>query len=639
MFQLLSWISRKPSPTPPTKAAPGGFIPPLSSMELLGTPRRRQLLENIWQRASLSKQQFEEIYRRPLANYAELVQQLPASENHHHAHPGGMIDHGLEIVAYALKVRQTYLLPIGAAPESQSAQAEAWSAAAAYGALAHDIGKIVVDLQVELQDGSTWHPWNGPINQPYRFKYVKSREYQLHGAASALLIHQLLPRTALDWLSRFPELWAQLIYLFAGQYEHAGILGEIIVKADQASVAQELGGNPDRALAAPKQSLQRQLADGLRFLVKDKFKLNQPGGPSDGWLTQDALWLVSKPAADQLRAYLLAQGIEGVPSSNSPFFNMLQDQAVIQTNAEDKAIWTATVDNGAGWRNKFTLLKIAPALIWTDAAERPSPYSGSLVVEDETASTEKPETTCEIPNEPAEQQQAPETKMTLHQPEPSVAKPANETRAIAKPSTDDQEETDDLYALLGNINSPLEELDTSHDSPAASPTNTRGEENLQQPLGTKEPTDCAPEAIEDVFMPSRSTDLGQGFVGWMKSGIAARRLFINDTKALVHTVDGTAMLVTPGIFKRYVQEHPELEKQAQAKETTGWKLVQRAFEKQGLHRKTSKNLNIWTIKVSGPRKTKELKAYLLQDPKLLFPEQPLDNPSLTVITDAEGGVE
>ncbi|MFU8019599.1 MobH family relaxase, partial [Pseudomonas aeruginosa] len=616
MFQLLSWISRKPSPSPLTKAAPGGFLPPLSSMELLGTPRRRQLLENIWQRASLSKQQFEEIYRRPLANYAELVQQLPASENHHHAHPGGMIDHGLEIVAYALKVRQTYLLPIGAAPESQSAQAEAWSAAAAYGALAHDIGKIVVDLQVELQDGSTWHPWNGPINQPYRFKYVKSREYQLHGAASALLIHQLLPRTALDWLSRFPELWAQLIYLFAGQYEHAGILGEIIVKADQASVAQELGGNPDRALAAPKQSLQRQLADGLRFLVKDKFKLNQPGGPSDGWLTQDALWLVSKPVSDQLRAYLLAQGIEGVPSSNSTLFNMLQDQAIIQTNAEDKAIWTATVDNGAGWRNKFTLLKIAPALIWTDPAERPAPYSGSLVVADGNTSTEKSETTCEIPIELVEQPQVPEAKMTLRQPAPRVA----------KPSTDDQEETDDLYALLGSINSPPEELDTSHDSSAASPTNTRGEENLQQPLGTAEPADYAPETVEDVFMPSRSTDLGQRFVGWMKSGIAARRLFINDTKALVHTVDGTAMLVTPGIFKRYVQEHPELEKLAQAKETNGWKLVQRAFEKQNLHRKTSKSLNIWTIKVSGPRKTKELKAYLLQDPTLLFPEQPLDNP-------------
>lgn len=226
--------------------------------------------------------------------------------------------------------------------------------------------------------------------------------------------------------------------------------------------------------------------------------------------------------------------------------------------------------------------------------------------------------------------------MTLRQPSPSVAKPSKEIRAIANPSIDDQEETDDLYALLGNITSPPSGLDTtSHASPAASPTNTRGEENLQQPLGTAEPADCAPETVEDVFMPSRSTDLGQGFVGWMKAGIAARRLFINDTKALIHTVDGTAMLVTPGIFKRYVHEHPELEKLAQAKETTGWKLVQRAFEKQGLHRKTNKNLNIWTIKVSGPRKTKELKAYLLQDPKLLFLCS-LWTASLTVITDAEG---
>ncbi|MGV8268015.1 conjugal transfer nickase/helicase domain-containing protein, partial [Pseudomonas aeruginosa] len=32
-------------------------------------------------------------------------------------------------------------------------------------------------------------------------------------------------------------------------------------------------------------------------------------------------------------------------------------------------------------------------------------------------------------------------------------------------------------------------------------------------------------------------------------------------------------------------------------------------------------------------------AYLSQDTKLLCPEQPPDNHSLTVITDAEGGVE
>lgn len=36
-----------------------------------------------------------------------------------------MLDHGLEIVAYALKLRQSHLLPAGATPEAQAAQAEA----------------------------------------------------------------------------------------------------------------------------------------------------------------------------------------------------------------------------------------------------------------------------------------------------------------------------------------------------------------------------------------------------------------------------------------------------------------------------------------------------------------------------------
>ena len=374
-------IFRRKKALPAQSPSPNGFIQPVSSQALLASPRRQKLLENIWQRASLSRSQFVELYRRPLERYAELVQQLPASQNHHHAHRGGMLDHGLEIVAYALKIRQSYLLPIGAPPESQSAQAEAWTAAAAYGALIHDLGKIAVDVHVELVGGKTWHPWHGPIDRPYRFRYVKGRNYQLHGAAAALIYAQILSSEILDWLSNFPEVWSQLIFILAGQYEHAGILGEIVVKADQASVAQELGGNPARALSAPKQSLQRQLADGLRHLVRDTFKLNQPDGPSDGWLTQDALWLVSKPIADQLRAYLLTQGVEGVPSSNAPFFNMLQDQGVIQTNAQDKAIWKATIDNGCGWRNTFTLLKLSPALIWNDPNDRPTAYAGTLEVE------------------------------------------------------------------------------------------------------------------------------------------------------------------------------------------------------------------------------------------------------------------
>lgn len=91
--------------------------------------------------------------------------------------------------------------------------------------------------------------------------------------------------------------------------------------------------------------------------------------------------LVSKPAVDQPRALLLYQGIEHIPTSNAPMFNLHQDQAIIQPNGEEKAIWKASIDNGRGWKNTFTVLKIAPALIRPNTTDRPETYTGTLTVE------------------------------------------------------------------------------------------------------------------------------------------------------------------------------------------------------------------------------------------------------------------
>jgi len=362
MFALFQHKKAPPSAgAQPTASSemPKGLTRPELAASLLATPRRRKLLEHIWQRTSLSRAQFATLYRDPLERYAGLVQQFPASESHHHAFPGGMLDHGLEIVAYALKLRQSYLLPLGASPEAQAAQAEAWTAGTAYAALLHDVGKIAVDLHVEYADGSVWHPWHGPLTRAYRFRYRKDREYRLHSAATGLLYNRLLDREILDWLSGYPDLWAALLYVLAGQHEHAGVLGELVIRADQASVAQELGGDPAKALTAPKHALQRKLLDGLRYLLREELKLNQPQA-SDGWLTPDALWLVSKTVSDRLRAHLLSQGIDGIPASNTAVFNVLQDHGIAQATPDSKAIWKATVTSDSGWSRSVTFLKLAP---------------------------------------------------------------------------------------------------------------------------------------------------------------------------------------------------------------------------------------------------------------------------------------
>jgi len=619
--------SPAPSSGPPTR---NGFTCPSPGTALLATPRRQKLLENIWQRTSLSREQFASLYRDPLERYADLVQQLPASENHHHAYPGGLLDHGLEIVAYALKIRQNYLLPIGAPPESQAAQAEPWSAAIAYGALLHDLGKIAVDIEVVLEDGTTWHPWHGSIAQPYRFRYVKGREYKLHGAASALVYAQVLPQHVLDWLSNYKQLWSSLIYVLAGQYEHAGVLGEIIVQADQASVAQELGANPQRAMEAPRNTIQRQLVDGLRLLITERFKLNQPDGPSDGWLTQDALWLVSKPASDAWRAIMLAQGTEGVPSSNATFFNLIQDQALIQVNAQGKAIWKATVNNSMGWSQAFTFLRISPALVWPDPTDRPPAFAGTVTIEqsDEREEADTTQVSTQIDDAkivaPISQNETQVTSSQVTTNLETLAKPALQSSFDAM---------DDTLALAEDLFGTTSQHQSTPDQPYIHSSLSKRPLPL---LGTLQQPTESPTATPETPLSPPHSELGQAFVKWARQGVLSHKLVINDAKAMIHTVDGTAFLVSPGLFKRYAQEHPHLQIEAKARELDPWQLVQRAFEKLKQHRKTADNLNIWTCEVVGPRKTRSLKGYLLNDPTLLFNQPPFDNISLRLqITGAD----
>ncbi len=593
---MLTLFQRKRD-TPTSVASTGNndkLLQPESASTLLATPRRQRLLEHIWQRTSLSRQQFVLLYLAPLERYAELTQQFPASESHHHAYPGGMLDHGLEVVAYALKLRQSHLLPTGSTPEDQAVQTEAWSAAAAYAALLHDVGKIAVDLQVEMTNGHAWHPWHGPLLCSYRFRYRKNREYRLHNAAAGLLYNQILSREILDWLSGFPEAWSALLYVLAGQYEHAGVLGELVRQADQASVAQELGGDPAKAMAAPKHALQRKLLEGLRYLLKEELKLNQPEA-SDGWLTGDTLWLVSKTVSDKLRAHLLSQGIDGIPANNTAVFNVLQDHGLLQPTPDGKAIWRATISSNAGWSHSFTLLRLAPALIWE--SDQPTPFAGTVTVNDDPAPTDAPAST-----------------------EAPLATPPAST-SIAPPG----DGVDDLLSLF--------------DTAPAKPEIAEAPSELSAPVSQATP---AMASLDDAPIPEvkyseaqQTTTLapsGEHFISWLRQGILSHKIIINDTKALVHTLDNTTYLVSPGVFQRYAQEYPQIAVIAKQENQSGWQWIQKRFEKLQLHRKQNNGLNIWTCDVTGPRKSRRLHGYLLQNPKLLLDDMPPNNPYLSLPT-------
>ena len=288
--------------------------------------------------------------------------------------------------------------------------------------------------------------------------------------------------------------------------------------------------------------------------------------------------------------------------------NQQQDHGMLQPTSDGKAVWRATVTSTTGWSHSFTLLRLAPALIW-ESGERPAPFAWPVEIDatpaENDASMSAPAPSVSV--NPAQGGQEPpiwEGDSTT-----IVSPPA------AQPVPDVME---DLLAMVGLG----ESAGVGQDA----------EEFLHTPAPATAATSIPSPAPAPAPTPGSSATKpsGEQFMVWLKQGIASRRLIINDAKALVHTVNDTAYLVSPGVFQRYAQEHPEVAALAKQENQQDWQWVQKRFEKLQLHRKQPNGLNIWTCEVTGPRKSRRLHGYLLEDGSLALAEIPPNNPYLAL---------
>jgi integrating conjugative element relaxase (TIGR03760 family) len=599
---MLKWFYQAPHITGENSVVPDATLPdnwnrPESAETLLDTPLRQQLIRLIWQRTSMPGQMFRRFYLIPIQNYASLVQLLPASQYHHHAYYGGMLDHGLEVACYAAKIRQNHLFPPGAPPEDQTAQAEAWTAAVIYAALMHDVGKLIVDMEIEKLSGKLWYPWHGTLEQPWRLRYRQGRNYRLHPAAGSLMCRQILTNDALDWMVSNQALFAPLLWCISGHYEQAGLLGEVVTKADQASVAQNLGGNPTMVLQRKECSLPKHILMALRYLLQHTLKLNNPNGGSDGWLTDEALWLVCKTTADHIRAYLLQQGITSVPDSNSRLFDEMQAHG-IAIPCNDKIIWRSKITALSGWSSTLTLLRISPALIWEKQEDRPSLFDGFVEL----------------------------TDMDAH-PDDLVKTGLKEDTI----DSDNSDNSDNSEIIISNKESE-NEAQSSLAKKLFKPEITR---SINEGNTSKIPSIINANeislltSIESKQDSNEKFNDGHVFFSWICDKVYNNALPINVIDAKIHMVSGNVFLVSPGIFKFYLKEVTGAEEQQDI-----WRTVQKNFQKLNIHRKKENGLNIWDCLVTGPRKCKKLKGYLIEEPGQIFQGNvPDDNPCLSLIKD------
>lgn len=566
-------FTKSPVPAGKLSSAPLEYTLPARTPEaLLAEPKRAAAIRQIQSLVSATDRHFEAIYRATLIRWAAFAQELPASEAHHHAHQGGLLDHSLDVARRALLIRRQYMLPVGAPPEAAIRVADRWTYAVFVSALLHDAGKPATDQIVELYgaDGAKaglWNPWAEPMRPGLRYfmRFRPARAYGTHETVAGFLAAQLLPPEATAWIGQDAALMPTLIGALTRHATAGGALSEIVALADQQSAAAGLGGTGAQMPNASRKSLAATVRETIRALIDSgDIPINRPG--AGGFISRDVLWLVSKRGMDQIRTKLRETGAANIAPRNDLFMDDLQAQGVIIPNSEGRAIWRARVRSPDGaFDQELSFLKLPARAIWPAPSRAPDAYDGDVAPKETAAAS----------------------KLS-----PSEAALAG-MRPDALPHGNGQAQSAvTAYRLEREETSAASEASRSDEAHASQETAMHGGDGGDVGAAGHEP--ICPESEPEAFFE------------WLARGIREGDLSVNNSGAQLHVVAEGLFLVSPLIFKEY------------AGEDGPWTAVQKKMIRAGRHIRTAQGQNILLYRVEGKNSASKLRGIVLKDPEALL---------------------
>lgn len=578
-----------------------------SGRELLNVEPRAVLLRKIKRLFSVTDEVWTEHYLFAIEQFAELVQEVPASEIHHHSVAGGLIDHTLEAIHAGIRVAQGYVLPPNAEPETLASSSDRWRFGAFIAILAHDVGKIVTDIEIVYRERGGgfkhWHPWFGniPAGAEYIYRYKKRAANSkiaksLHEKAAMSVLPRLLTEKAAKWLFDDVELLAQLFSTVTHSPFGGHAIAEIVRTADCASVAKNLGAETglktDHSLSVP---LHEKLLVSLRKLINDgDLKRNRPGAAV--WVTENETWVVSKATMEAVRAQLLNEGHKGIPKSTVRLFEILREHDLLIPNTDGESVWSAEINDFArNWRQKLTFLRFKNEVIWPTTNPQDL-FDGDINVDQETTSedvksslnTGSSNSDSQSTEEKRDKSALPRSKLELNQ----GARPA-------KPKRESQPEP------LSGVSEAIGKKDTDAIS-----------KQTQKPL-LKTDAGVSSEEAAKFWTSSRRIQedilAKNEFIEWLLRGVAKRQIRVNEPKAAVHILEHHVALVTPTIFTSYLKLNPLKKRlyEKRAGDKRVFTLLQKELEALDIHQRGTNGQNIIPMSVEGQRKQSELMVYLL----------------------------
>lgn len=563
-------------------------IPILSAEQIIDGLGLAQTIKSIERLTGAGKEYFTPLYLPALHQFIEAVQLVPASASHHHAGPGGLVAHTLDVIDIALRIRKSYNLPQYSTPEIIYAQEHIWTYGIFAAALLHDVGKTVCSTRIKISDDEYWTPYQGSILKSgathYHVDFISSR-YKLH-TQLAITCFDLLPAKGRAWLTHYTDVLAQLSAWLVGDHYEFGAIGEIVRQADSRSVSHNLkiGGDRVRFPGAPSVPMVDRLTTALRQLLDDgSLKINRPDG-SAGWSDGQHTYLVCGTVADAVKNHLYEAGATDIPSDNTRIFDVWQDHGYALETPHGRAIWHLTINDAL----TLTVLKFETSRLF-HPSRRPATFEGDLRLDEDATDLAG---TSSKPTHPDfgvthTKPTDPDLGVTYTKPtESAAASPGEAGDPFTGAST---HHVKDIY-MVGS--------DGDKDESVTNTPETNSHRAAPMP---------ASFTLDDP-------DIGHHFLDWIRQGLREGKIHTNRSTALVHIVKEGVLIVSPLAFKEFIRKHEFLLDKNHSADDAARRIqsrLQRQMTMAGHHRKTAKGINIHTYEVTGANKTSKIRGWLL----------------------------
>ncbi len=373
---------------------PGNALPILDADKIIATTGMAPTLIEVRRLSGLTDPTWQTHIAPTIRAVAEMLQQLPASEAHHHAQPGGLFVHTVETLQHAAKLRQGRILPPGADIENQGRTQHLWTVGIYVAALLHDIGKTVADVRVTLfsqatTSGVPWQALMGSMIDAKAEAYVVDfprtleRDYQAHQRIGIQLMQRLVSTETRIWLSSDPVLLDHLLAYLGGDSQ--GPIAEIARESEAESVRRNLASGSRVRFATSKATpLIELLMHGLRAMLVEggRLPLNRPGAA--GFCDGTDIWFAAARIANEVRDWLKsAYPDAAIPGEtmNDRLFDTWQEYGACRVNPDTQgAIWGAQIEFTSGQSITLgALLRFPLELLYPEASLYPGPLDGRVI--------------------------------------------------------------------------------------------------------------------------------------------------------------------------------------------------------------------------------------------------------------------